>query len=164
MVAFAPGAEPSALRLAGWPEQSRRVPASPGVWSLRYIDAPVCRDEDKNSDGDCIDPKTDPDPAENEGDEHLYYCQDANFNTTALVDGYDGAVVERYMYDPYGKVSVRHGVRDAAGNNTSESEWDERTSDTFDNEILYCGYRLVMKTKTGETLVLGPEGAGCPGD
>lgn len=63
-------------------------------------------------------------------------------NVTALVDESDGAVVERYMYDPYGKVSVRHGVRDAAGNNTSESEWDERTSNTFDNAILYCGYRF----------------------
>ncbi len=146
MVAFAPVAEPSALRLAVWPEQSRRVPASPGVRSPRYIDAPVCRDEDKNSDGDCIDPKTDPDPAENEGDEHLYYCQDANFNTTALVDGYDGAVVERYMYDPYGKVSVRHGVRDSGGTDTSESEWDERTSNTFENEILYCGYRYDTET------------------
>ncbi len=61
-------------------------------------------------------------------------------NVTALVDESDGAVVERYRYDPYGKVSVRHGVRDAAGNNTSEDEWDERTGDTFDNAILYCGY------------------------
>jgi len=42
----------------------------------------------------------------NTGDEHLYYCQDANFNVTALVDGYDGAVVERYVYDPYGNVTV----------------------------------------------------------
>ncbi len=50
------------------------------------------------------------------------------------------------MYDPYGKVSVRHGVRDAAGNDTSESEWDERTSNTFDNEILYCGYRFDTET------------------
>jgi len=163
MVAFAPVAEPSALCLAGWPEQSRRVPASPGVWDPRYIDAPILRDEDKNSDGDCTDAATGI-QGSNSGDEHLYYCQDANFNTTALVDGYDGAVVERYMHDPYGKVSVRHGVRDSGGTDTSESEWDERTSNTFDNEILYCGYRLVMKTKTGETLVLGPEGAGCPGD
>jgi len=79
-------------------------------------------------------------------EERLYYTTDANMNVTALGDGYDGAVVERYTYDPYGKVSVRHGVRDAAGNDTSESEWDERTSDTFDNEILYCGYLFDSET------------------
>jgi hypothetical protein len=57
------------------------------VWGQRYIDAPICRDEDKGDgaggdpDGDCID----------SDDEHLYYTQDANFNVTALVDGSDGA-------------------------------------------------------------------------
>jgi len=115
------------------------------VWDPRYIDAPVCRDEDKNSDGDCTDAATGV-QGSNSGDEHLYYCQDGNYNTTSLVDSYDGAVVERYMYDPYGKVSVRHGVRDSGGTDTSESEWDERTSNTFDNEILYCGYRYDTET------------------
>jgi len=110
------------------------------VWDIRYIDAPVCRDENKNADGDCIDAATGV-QGSNTGDEHLYYCQDANFNVTALVDGYDGAVIERYLYDPYGKVSVRHGVRNAAGDSTTE--WGDRgTSNTFANEILYCGYRF----------------------
>jgi len=85
MVAQAPVAEPSALRLAGWPEQSRRLPASPGVRSPRYIDAPVCRDEDKNGDGDCTDAATGI-QGSNSGDEHLYYCQDGNYNTTSLAD------------------------------------------------------------------------------
>jgi len=76
----------------------------------RYIDAPVCRDEDKNSDGDCTDAATGI-QGSNSGDEHLYYCQDGNYNTTSLVDSYDGAVVERYQYDPYGKVTVLHGGR-----------------------------------------------------
>jgi hypothetical protein len=69
----------------------------------------VCRFRDTDSDGTL--------------DETLYYCQDANMNVTALVAASDGAVVERYMYDPYGKASVRHGVRDAQGNPTTE--WQE---------------------------------------
>jgi len=60
------------------------------VWDPRYIDAPVCRDEDKNSDGDCTDAATGI-QGSNSGDEHLYYCQDGNYNTTSLVDSYDGA-------------------------------------------------------------------------
>jgi len=110
------------------------------VWDIRYIDAPVCRDENKNADNDCTDAATGI-QGENEGDEHLYYCQDANFNVTALVDVYDGAVVERYMYDPYGKPTVLHGVRDVDGTDTSEDEWDPRDAgDSFQNAILYCGY------------------------
>jgi len=62
-------------------------------------------------------------------------------NTTALVDVYDGAVVERYMYDPYGKPTVLHGVRDVDGTDTSEDEWDPRdAADSFQNRILYSGY------------------------
>jgi len=52
-----------------------------------------------------------------------------------------GTVVERYAYDAYGKPTVLHGDVDAAGNDTSGSEWSERTSNTFENEMLYCGYR-----------------------
>ena len=63
------------------------------IWDLRYIDAPIvriCDFNDGSSDG---------------LEQWLYYCQDANFNTTALVDP-AGAVVERYLYDPYGAVTV----------------------------------------------------------
>jgi len=111
------------------------------VWDQRYIDAAIVRDEDLNSDDDCTDAADDV-QGSNSGDEHLYYCQDANFNVTALVDVYDGAVVERYMYEPYGEVTVLHGVRNVQGTDTSEDEWEERTSYDFDNEILYCGYRF----------------------
>src|SRR5262249_37911476 len=38
-------------------------------------------------------------------EERLYVQQDANFNVTALVD-VNGNVVERYVYDPYGAVTV----------------------------------------------------------
>ena len=43
------------------------------VWSQRYIDAPVLRDKNTDTDGLC-------------DDERLYYLGDANFNVTTLVD------------------------------------------------------------------------------
>jgi len=87
---------------------------------VRYVDAPVLRDEDTDSDGDCTD----------SDDEHLYYCQDANFNTTALVSA-AGTVVERYVYDPYGKVTIWNEAR------TSTVSW----ANSEKNEILFGGYR-----------------------
>ncbi|MCX5653735.1 MAG: hypothetical protein NTY65_03680, partial [Planctomycetota bacterium] len=38
-------------------------------------------------------------------EETLYYCQDANWNVTAVMSA-AGSVVERYVYDPYGKATV----------------------------------------------------------
>ncbi len=52
------------------------------VWSPRYIDAPVLRDENTDADGLCDDGR-------------IYYLGDANFNVTTLVDtgwGRDRAV------------------------------------------------------------------------
>ncbi len=43
------------------------------VWSPRYIDAPVLRDENTDADGLCDDGR-------------IYYLRDANFNVTALID------------------------------------------------------------------------------
>ncbi len=58
------------------------------------------------------------------GQQRLYYQQDANWNVTALVSADDaaesytgGAVVERYLTDPYGNVKVLNG------------NWGGRTSD-----------------------------------
>jgi hypothetical protein len=61
------------------------------VWSLVYVDAMVLADLDTGSSGSF--------------DLRLYVQHDANFNVTALVDT-SGAVVERYIYDPYGAVTV----------------------------------------------------------
>jgi len=94
------------------------------VWGARYIDAPVLRDRDDNSDGDCTDA----------GDEHLYYTQDANFNTTALVEP-DGDVVERVLYDPYGQPTFYDG------------SWaNPSATSAYDNEVLFCGYRFDAET------------------
>jgi len=89
------------------------------IWDLRFIDAPVLRDENKNGDAVC----------DGVGDERLFYTQDANYNTTALVST-AGTVVERYAYDPYGKAAVLSGT------------WTSQSSAIYGNEILYGGYRL----------------------
>jgi RHS repeat-associated protein len=58
------------------------------VWGLRYIDSPVVLFYWNSSTGTLI--------------RTMYYCNDANFNVTAVVTP-DGDVVERYRYDPYGR-------------------------------------------------------------
>jgi len=62
------------------------------VWSLRYIDAAVLRDKNTDEDDVC-------------DDQRLYYTTDANMNVTALI-GTDGSALERYVYDPYGEVTI----------------------------------------------------------
>jgi len=61
------------------------------VWSAVYVDALVLRDRDATGSGTLS--------------ERLWVQQDANWNVTALVNG-SGTVVERYVYDPYGNVTV----------------------------------------------------------
>jgi RHS repeat-associated protein len=66
------------------------------VWSPVYVDAFVLRDRD--ADGN---------PA-NGLEERLWAQQDANYNVTALINGW-GNVVERYAYDPFGGATVYDG-------------------------------------------------------
>jgi RHS repeat-associated protein len=61
------------------------------VWSPVYVDALVLRDQSSLHNGTL--------------DQRLYVQQDADWNVTALVDA-SGNVVERYVYDPYGAVTV----------------------------------------------------------
>jgi hypothetical protein len=61
-------------------------PLEQWVWDQRYIDAPVLRWHDSNTDGTV--------------DDTLYATNDANMNVTALVDPSTGSVVDRYAYDP----------------------------------------------------------------
>jgi RHS repeat-associated protein len=72
-----------------WQDVEQRVGTSTSadqqhVWGFRHIDELVCRDRTG---------------------ERLYVCQEANFNTTALVDT-SGSVQERFRYDPYGTFAV----------------------------------------------------------
>jgi YD repeat-containing protein len=57
-------------------------------------------------------------------------------NVTAVVDT-SGNVVERYMYDPYGNVTVLDGTTGG------QTDWavDADGASDVGNEILYCGYR-----------------------
>jgi len=61
------------------------------VWSPVYVDALVLRDRDATGSGTLS--------------ERLWVQQDADWNVTALVNG-SGSVVERYVYDPYGNMTV----------------------------------------------------------
>jgi len=70
------------------------------IWSPVYVDALVLRDRDTNGDGTL--------------DERLWVVQDANYNVTVLFDN-SGNVVERYVYDPFGSVTVL------------DTDWTERS-------------------------------------
>jgi len=84
------------------------------LWSPRYIDAPILRDENTDQDNLCDDAR-------------LYYLGDANFNVTALVDT-SGDAVERYQYAPYGRVTIYDGT------------WSTtRSTSSFVNNVLYTG-------------------------
>jgi RHS repeat-associated protein len=69
-----------------------------------------------------------------DSNETLYYTQDANFNVTALVNT-SGTVLERTMYDPYGKPTFY----DANWANPSDST-------DYANEVLFAGYRYDSET------------------
>jgi RHS repeat-associated protein len=96
MEAVAGGTTTDLYYSAAWQVLEERIAGTPKaqyVWSPVYVDALVERDRDANgqsSDG---------------LEERLYAQQDANYNITALVD-VSGTVVERYVEDPYGKVTV----------------------------------------------------------
>ena len=66
------------------------------VWSAAYINAAILQD---NYSAGVIQPNS-----------RLYYLQDANWNTTAVV-GFDSAtgawgVTQRYVYSPYGSITI----------------------------------------------------------
>ena len=90
------------------------------VWDVRYIDAPVCRFYDPNV---------------NNNVQTHYYMTDANMNVTAIAED-DGDIVERYDYDPYGKVIVLN-----ADWTLDSSSGGDGLSDV-DNDILFAGYRF----------------------
>ena len=93
------------------------------VLSRRYIDAPVLRDRDADADSSTGDLGV----TGSGLDERLYYTTDANMNVTALI-GTDGSALERYVYDPYGQVTIY------------DDDWsDTRSSSSYANAILYCG-------------------------
>jgi len=67
-------------------------------------------------------------------EEVVHYCQDANYNTTALIAEDTGVAVERYCYAPYGPPTFYGG------------DWSERSESEFACETLYCSYRYDPET------------------
>jgi RHS repeat-associated protein len=84
------------------------------VWSPVYVDALVLRDQSSQNNGVL--------------DQRLYVQQDADWNVTALVDT-SGNVVERYVYDPFGAVTVL------------APNWTTRGSSSYSWGYLYQGQR-----------------------
>jgi len=62
-----------------WKNGQDDHPLEQYVWDGRYVHSPCLRWRDGNCDGDLT-------GGSGEGDSTLYYCNDANFNVTALVD------------------------------------------------------------------------------
>ncbi|MCC5828033.1 MAG: RHS repeat-associated core domain-containing protein [Phycisphaeraceae bacterium] len=118
---------------AGWQVVEERVDGDVHIqylWCLSYIDTPVLRWRDTTGN--------------EELDETLYYTVDANKNVTALIDAATGNVVERYLYDPYGRVMVlkeNWSLQEVDGH-------DHGTVSAFGNEILFTGYRYNPETGT----------------
>jgi len=101
------------------------------VWSLTYIDTPVLRDENTDSDGLCDDGR-------------CYYLHDANMNVVALTST-AGAVVERYAYDAYGKTTIYDGAWSATRSVSSYGNAITYTGRQYDPEtgFLYFRYRYL---------------------
>ena len=66
-------------------------------------------------------------------DTERYYTFDANQNITAVFDGANGNVLERYVYDPYGAVTVY------------DSAWANPTAPSDDGP-LYAGHYFDAET------------------
>ena len=91
------------------------------IWSPRYIDAPILRDENTDTNGLCDDGR-------------IYYLADANMNVTSLVD-INGDALERYIYDPYGRVTIY------------DADWSNiRSSSSYSNYVLFTGRHLDPET------------------
>jgi len=91
------------------------------IWDLRYVDAPVLRDDGTNT---------------------YYYLNDANMNVTGLVNASNGSVVERYVYDPYGAVTFLDGGWNAYGTQATLYGNDYLfTGRRFDGETKLMYYR-----------------------
>ncbi|MEZ6032023.1 MAG: RHS repeat-associated core domain-containing protein [Planctomycetaceae bacterium] len=90
------------------------------TWGTRYIDDLVLRTRDTDADGSL--------------DDMLYGLQDANWHVTALADT-SGSIVERFVYDPYGKSTVLDANFTADSDGVSDYDWESRfTSREYDSE------------------------------
>jgi RHS repeat-associated protein len=96
------------------------------VWHPYYIDALAVRWYDADTNPASV--------------TEQYAIHDANYNVTALV-GTTGTVLERYEYDPYGKLTVLTSTFTADGDNKSDSL----------NGYTYTGRKLDVTAATATT-------------
>ena len=102
------------------------------VWSPRYIDAPVLRD-------DATIGVTHP---------RLNYLNDANFNVTSLT-GTNGGVVERYVYDAYGTPTFYNATWSTSWSASSVGNTTLYTGRELDTETGLYFYRAVLRPGLG---------------
>jgi RHS repeat-associated protein len=125
----------------GWRDVEQRVGTATTmdqqhVWGTRYIDELVCRDDATP--------------------ERLYVCQDGIFSVTALINT-SGTATQRFVYDPYGTVSIFNGGWTAS---TDGCSWTRAfTGQQRDGETGNYLYRLRYYTPTVATFASrDPEG------
>ena len=95
-------------------------PKYQNVWSPRYVDSLILRDEYSSG---ILQPVA-----------RLYYLADANYNVTALVDS-GGEASERYAYSAYGEATIY------------TTDWSAtRTTSLVNNTTLYTGRELDLAT------------------
>src|SRR5205085_10830565 len=93
-------------------ERDNGVIKRQNVWGLGYVDQLVLRDRDADNNA-----LTGTFGFATSGlEERLYAQQDANYNVTSISNN-SGQIVERYIEDPYGKVTIVNGTADADGSN-----------------------------------------------
>ncbi len=94
---------------AAWQVLEERVSDDTTVsyaWSSVYVDAMIVRDRNTTGDDTAL-------------EERLYPLQGANFNVTAIADT-SGDIVERYLFEPYGKRLILDPNFAADGDNASD--------------------------------------------
>jgi RHS repeat-associated protein len=103
-----------------------------------YLDEPLAMDVDGGGDGACVG---------GTGDKRYLYLQNTLFSVTGLVDAANGALVEAYAYDPYG----RHWRITNAGNpitsfSASTLTFTLGAESTLGNPYLFTGQRFDPET------------------
>ena len=97
------------------------------TWGVRYIDDLVLRTRDTDANGSL--------------DEMVYSLQDANWNISTLTDA-SGAVIERFVYSPYGQSTVLDSSFATDSDGISDIGWEYRfTSREFDIETALHYFR-----------------------
>jgi len=118
------------------PDADAIHPKYQNVWSGRYIDALILRDEN-----------TDPATDEQCDNGRIFYLADANFNVTAIVaessrGEEDWAVRERYVYTPYGALTILDAdFAPVPGNTSAYATTTLYTGSEYDAETGLYYYR-----------------------